>query len=160
MSFDIIVIVEIPFHSNVKYEIDEDGKIWVDRILSTSMVYPGNYGFIPDTKAGDGDPIDVLILNHSPFYPGSRVKCRVIGVLETSDEKGMDEKILAVPINTIDIRYSHRNDINDISDPEKNLIQHFFENYKKLENNKFVRILGFQDRNTALEYIKKGFANH
>jgi len=156
-SYEIQVIIEIPYHSNVKYEIDDNGQVHVDRILSTSMVYPGNYGYIPETRAGDGDPVDVLIMNHVPFVPGSSVMCRVIGVLDTEDEKGMDEKIIAVPIDRIDRRYSHRVNILDIAETERNMVRHFFENYKQLETGKYVNVMGYRDRDAAMGIISQSY---
>jgi len=154
MDYSVQVIIEIPFGSNVKYEVQKDGRLRVDRVLSTSMVYPGNYGFIPDTITGDGDPTDVLILNHTPFFPGSVVECRVVGVLETEDEKGMDEKVLAVPSGSIDPQYHTIQDIGDVPDSEKLKIRHFFEHYKNLETGKFVRIVGFDNRDAAMRMVK------
>lgn len=154
MDYQVQVIIEIPFGSNVKYEVQKDGRLRVDRVLSTSMVYPGNYGFIPGTITGDGDPTDVLILNHTPFFPGSVVECRVVGVLETEDEKGRDEKVLAVPSGGIDPRYHTTQDIEDIPDSEKLKIRHFFEHYKNLETGKFVRIVGFNNRDAAIRMVK------
>lgn len=154
MDYRVQVIIEIPFGSNVKYEVQKDGRLRVDRVLSTSMVYPGNYGFIPDTITGDGDPTDVLILNHTPFYPGSIIECRVVGVLETEDEKGKDEKVLAVPLESIDPRYRTLRDIEDVPESERVKIQHFFEHYKSLETGKFVRILGFGNRDVAMHMVR------
>ena len=111
MTFHVTATIEIPYQSNVKYEICPDGKIKVDRILSTSMVYPGNYGYIDNTLSEDGDPLDILIINQTPFYPGTVVECRIVGVLETSDENGGDEKIIAVPSSSVDSRYDNINDI-------------------------------------------------
>jgi inorganic pyrophosphatase len=152
---DCSAVIEIPYGSNVKYELDENGRIHVDRILSTSMVYPGNYGYIDNTLAGDGDPLDILIINHTPFYPGSIVDCRVIGVLETSDEKGGDEKIIALPSAKIDAKYNKTSDIDDITPEKRAMIWHFFENYKKLETGKYVNVLGFKGRDEAIKVIEK-----
>ncbi len=153
MTQIIDVFIEIPYGSNVKYEI-ENGHIRVDRVLSTSMVYPGNYGYIPNTLADDGDPIDVLIINDTPFIPSSWVKCRVLGMLRTRDEKGMDEKVLAIPISKIDARYDNINCLKDIGDYKLNMINHFFENYKKLETGKYVEVLGFVDSKETAEFIQ------
>lgn len=152
---DVEVLIEIPYHTNVKYELDEQGRIYVDRILSTSMVYPGNYGFIENTLAGDGDPIDALIINSTPFAPCSRVRCRIIGVLETRDENGQDEKILCVPIDKIDKKFGKYNDINDVSNGKLEMIKHFFENYKKLEQGKYVDVIGYGDRKRALQLVQE-----
>jgi len=145
------VLVEIPFASHVKYELDEDHQLVVDRVLSTSMVYPGNYGHIPGTLAGDGDPMDALILNHDAFYPGSLVECRVIGVLFTEDEKGTDEKIMVVPSHRVDARFQGIQDVEDIL--QKDLIWHFFEHYKHLEKGKHVHIRGWGNREEAWKAI-------
>jgi len=124
-SDTVQVLVEIPFLSHVKYEINEDHQLVVDRVLSTSMVYPGNYGHIPSTLAGDGDPMDALILNHDAFMPGSLVECRVVAVLYTEDEKGRDEKIMVVPISRVDSRYESVKELEDISDMQRQKISHF-----------------------------------
>ena len=157
---DVKVIIEIPFQSNVKYEICKNGQIKVDRILSTSMVYPGNYGYIEETLSNDGDPIDVLIINSTPFYPGTVVDCRVIGVLDTNDENGGDEKILAVPSSSVDPRYNNMNDISDITVADKRMICHFFENYKKLETGKYVNIKGFKGKSDAMIYIEESYKRY
>jgi inorganic pyrophosphatase len=145
------VIVEIPLGSRVKYELDDHHQLVVDRVLSTSMVYPGNYGHIPGTLAGDGDPLDALILNHDPFYPGSMVECRVVGVLFTEDEKGMDEKIMVVPITKVDTRYDSLQDVENIL--QKDMIRHFFEHYKHLEKDKHVHVHGWGNQQEAWKCI-------
>src|SRR3989344_7352916 len=100
---NFVVVVEIPMNSNIKYEVDKDTEtIFVDRFAFTTMGYPLNYGFIPGTKAGDGDPIDVLVLSSYPVHPGTAIYCRPVGVLMMEDEAGMDEKILAVPLPKVD----------------------------------------------------------
>ena len=157
---DVEVLIEIPYNTNVKYETDDQGRIYVDRVLSTSMVYPGNYGFIENTLAGDGDPIDALIINHTPFAPCSRVRCRIIGVLETRDENGLDEKLICVPIDKIDKKFSKYQDIDDINNAKLEMISHFFENYKKLEHGKYVEILGFANRDRAMELVKIAFEKY
>lgn len=159
-DFEVDVIIEIPYGSNVKYELDDNGRIYVDRVLSTSMVYPGNYGFIEKTLAGDGDPTDALIINHVPFAPCSRVSCRIIGVLETRDEKGLDEKIICVPIDKIDKRYGKYGDILDFSQGKLDMISHFFENYKTLEKGKYVQIIGYGNRERAVELVDLAFKTY
>lgn len=154
MAFHVTATIEIPYQSNVKYEICPDGKIKVDRILSTSMVYPGNYGYIDNTLSEDGDPLDILIINQTPFYPGTVVECRIVGVLETSDENGGDEKIIAVPSSTVDSRYDNINDITDVTIADRRLICHFFENYKKLETGKYVNIGGFNGKSEAMACVQ------
>lgn len=139
----IDVIVEISSGSNLKYEINKDGTIILDRVLSCSMMYPGNYGFIPNTLAKDGDPLDVLVIVPYPLQPGCQIKCKCIGVLIMSDEKGLDEKILAVPVNDVDPNYNEINDITDIPKVQLNMIKHFFENYKKTDKDKWSEVNDF-----------------
>lgn len=150
---EIDVIIEIPYKSNVKYEIDNND-LRIDRVLSTAMFYPGNYGYIPRTLAGDGDPVDVLIINETPFYPTSHIRCKVLGMLFTTDEKGEDQKVLALPINKIDSSYSDINDLNDINDSTLELIKNFYENYKKLEKNKTVTVKEYFNKADTIKFIK------
>ncbi|BCU68223.1 inorganic pyrophosphatase [Sulfolobales archaeon HS-7] len=148
------VLVEIPMGSNVKYEYDEEqGVIKVDRVLYTSMVYPFNYGFIPGTMADDGDPLDVLIIANVPFLPGTVVEARPVGVMKMQDEEGNDEKIIAVPKDKIDPSFSSIKDVKDINEHVKNKIVHFFEHYKELEPNKWVKISGWGDVEEARKII-------
>lgn len=153
---EINVVIEIPMSSNVKYELDkETGLLFVDRILFTSMVYPFNYGFVPNTLEEDGDPVDVLLLSYEPLIPGSIIKARPVGVLETEDEKGRDAKIIAVPIDKIDPRFEKIKDIEDIPNSLKERIAHFFEHYKELEKGKWVKVLGWRKRDEALRRISE-----
>jgi inorganic pyrophosphatase len=154
---DINVIVEVPIGGEpIKYEMDKkSGALFVDRFLYTSMRYPGNYGFVPHTLCDDGDPADVLIVNTRPIFPGAVVNCRPIGVLKMSDEAGGDEKIIAVPSSKISRRYE---DIKTIADlPEITLMQisHFFEHYKDLESNKWVKLAGWGDADEARAILVK-----
>jgi inorganic pyrophosphatase len=154
---EINVFIEIPKDSNIKYELDkESDTIFVDRFLHTAMAYPSNYGFIPNTLADDGDPVDVLVLSEHAVVPGVVLPSVVIGYLEMEDEAGMDEKILAVPSKKIDPLFGSYTDVADIPDAIKNKIKHFFENYKTLEPNKWVKIKGWHGKEKALEIIKKG----
>ena len=115
-NYEVDMIVEIPFNSNIKYEFDKEiNKIRVDRILNTSMLYPGNYGYIPNTLSGDGDPLDILLLTEYPIIPGCIIKVRIIGVLYTIDEKGNDEKLLAVPSSDVDSNYDDIKALKDLS---------------------------------------------
>ena len=148
------VLVEIPFQGNVKYEINEDHQVVVDRVLSTSMVYPGNYGHIPLTLAGDGDPMDALIINHDAFMPGSLVECRVVAVLFTEDEKGRDEKIMVVPVSRVDSRFDSIQDVEDIPEGQREKIWHFFEHYKYLEKGKHVKVLGWGNQKEAWQAVQ------
>jgi len=155
---ELKVIIETPMNDNpVKYEIDKDsGAICVDRFMQSAMFYPCNYGFIPNTLSGDGDPIDVLVLSNYPVVPGAIIKCRPVGVLMMEDESGMDEKIIAVSINKVDISFSDVKDIIDLSELFKLRLQHFFEHYKDLEKGKWVKVLGWKDIETAKELIVEG----
>lgn len=149
-----IVMVEIPKGSNIKYEYDtESGFIVVDRKLFTAMYYPCNYGFILNTLEKDGDPIDVLVLGETPFVPLSLIKVIPIGVLQTEDEEGHDSKIVAIPTSKIDPSYSTVSDIKDVPQHLKDQIKHFFEHYKELEKGKFVKILGWEGRQSAIKKI-------
>jgi inorganic pyrophosphatase len=149
-----IVMVEIPKGSNIKYEYDtESGFIVVDRKLFTSMYYPCNYGFILNTLEKDGDPIDVLVLSETPFVPLSLIKVIPIGVLQTEDEEGQDSKIVAIPTSKIDPSFSTVSDIKDVPQHLKDQIKHFFEHYKELEKGKFVKILGWDGRQSAIKKI-------
>lgn len=143
-------IVEIPLNSNIKYEFDKTKQMLrVDRILSSSMTYPGNYGYIENTLSNDGDAIDVLMISDSKILPMTLVKIKVIGVLVMTDEKGIDEKLIAVPHTSINPYYD---DMNDISDIPKHLlakIKHFFEHYKDTEAKKWVKVKGFENKRVA-----------
>ena len=152
----INVFVEIPQGSSVKYELDKDsGAIFVDRFLYTAMAYPFNYGFIPNTKAEDGDAMDVMLISSMPVVSGSVVPARPIGILEMEDEAGIDHKILAVPTEKIDPHFSDVKDVSDLANHMKLRIKHFFESYKQLEPGKWVKIKDFLDKTKAEEEIKK-----
>ena len=152
---EINVVIEIPKDSEpVKYEVDkESGAIFVDRILSTPMRYPCNYGYIPGTLGGDGDPLDVLVVLPLPLIPGSVIRCRPVGVLRMTDEAGGDEKLLAVPANKIFNGYSHIDDIGQVSPHWLERIGHFFEHYKDLEKGKWVKVEGWEDAASAKKLI-------
>lgn len=150
------VVVEIPQGSYIKYEMDKDsGFIMVDRFAFTSMAYPFNYGFIPNTLAADGDPTDVLVISSHSLHPGTVITVRPVGMLEMEDEAGTDTKILAVPVEKVDPFYAHINDISDIDEAIKNKIRHFFEHYKELEPGKWVKLKDFLPKDKALEDITK-----
>ena len=151
------VIIEIPMNADpIKYEVDkETGAIFVDRFMGTAMHYPCNYGYIPKTIAGDGDPVDVLVITPFPLIPGVVVSCRALGVLQMNDEAGDDAKLLAVPEDRILSIYSHWESSEDINQMRLNQIQHFFEHYKDLEKNKWVKVVGFESAEVANQLIKK-----
>ena len=142
---EINVIIEIPKDAEpVKYEVDKaSGAIFVDRILSTPMRYPCNYGYVPHTVCGDGDPADVLVILPLPLIPGSVIRCRPVGMLKMSDEAGSDEKILAVPVDKVFAGYSHIQDIDQVSSHWCERIGHFFQHYKDLEKDKWVKLDGW-----------------
>ena len=134
------VFIEVSKGSNLKYEICKTTNLLkLDRVLHTSMFYPGNYGYFPNTLAGDGDPLDVIVLTDYSLQPGILVNCKIIGVLLTEDEKGLDEKIIAVPSESVDSSYSDINDISNIPSVTLEKIEHFFTNYKKHEKKKRVK---------------------
>jgi inorganic pyrophosphatase len=148
------VIIEIPADGMVKYELDWENEIvYVDRFSMTTMMYPCNYGSIPNTLGGDGDPIDVLMITRFPLVPGVVIKGRVIGVLKMSDEGGEDAKIICVPTSKADKLYDNIKNLNDLPEIEKNKIKHFFEHYKDLEPEKWVKIDSWGSGEDALKII-------
>ncbi|WP_426625395.1 inorganic diphosphatase [Leifsonia sp. McL0607] len=151
------VVIEIPKGSRNKYEVDhETGRVYLDRVLFTSFVYPTDYGFFENTLGDDGDPLDVLVLLEYPVFPGVGVKVRPVGVLNMNDEAGGDAKIIAVPYK--DPRWQHLQDVDDIPEQTRKEIEHFFARYKDLEPGKFVNIEGWGDAAEAETIIEKGFA--
>ncbi len=153
---DIYVLIEIPMGSSVKYEYDaEKGVVMVDRFLYTSMHYPFNYGFIPGTLEEDGDPLDVLVISREPVVPGSVLRVRPIGVLVTEDEEGMDNKIIAVPVEKIDPEYEKVRNVNDLPSIVIDRIKHFFEHYKELEPGKWVKVKELKGVEEAEKLIEK-----
>ncbi|MFM6987148.1 MAG: inorganic diphosphatase [Arenimonas sp.] len=153
---EINVIIEIPKDAEpVKYEVDKaTGAIFVDRILSTPMRYPCNYGYIPHTLCGDGDPADVLVILPLPLVPGSVIRCRPVGVLRMQDEAGSDEKLVAVPIDKVFSGYAHIEDIGQVSQHWLDRIGHFFEHYKDLEKGKWVKLDGWGGAAEAKDIIR------
>ena len=157
-EFVFKTFIEIPAGSSVKYEVDEEtGELTVDRFLHTAFSYPFNYGYIKDTKGEDGDPVDVIVLSQYPVVPGVVMKCQTVGMLEMSDEEGVDTKILAVPTKKIDPLFGQWQDTKDVPEAILNKIKHFFENYKTLEPGKWVKVNDFKDKAAAEESIKKSF---
>ena len=153
---DINVIIEIPANSQpVKYEVDKDsGALFVDRFMSTAMFYPANYGYIPQTLSEDGDPVDVLVITPFPLLSGSVIRCRTIGVLNMTDEAGADAKLLAVPVDKLSQEYRHIKSYKDVSKNLLNSIAHFFEHYKDLEPEKWVKVDGWADVDSAKREIE------
>ncbi len=151
---EIFVLVEIPEGSQNKYELDKEFEVFkLDRVLHSPLHYPADYGHVPSTLCEDGDPIDVLVLTTEPTFPGCLIKVRPIGLIEMEDEKGVDDKILAVPVD--DPRFSHVKDIKDISQHILKEITHFFEMYKALEPEKWVKIKGWFGSEKAKKTIMK-----
>jgi inorganic pyrophosphatase len=149
------VIVEIPAHSDpIKYEVDKDtGALFVDRFMMTSMHYPCNYGYVPETISDDGDPVDVLVITPFPVAMGAVVPCRAIGVLKMEDEAGGDAKLLAVPVDKVLPIYKHWRKPEDIAPERLHQIQHFFEHYKDLEKGKWVKVQGWEGPEAAKKEI-------
>lgn len=156
------VIIEIPMNSDpVKYEVDEEtGAIHVDRFMLAAMHYPCNYGYVPQTLAEDGDPVDVLVLTPFPVAVGSVIKCRALGVLEMEDEGGIDAKVLAVPVTKLYPPYRNLNSPQDLPQEELDRIKHFFERYKDLEPGKWVKVQQWQDAETAKKEIVKSIERY
>ena len=156
------VIIEIPMNADpVKYEVDkESGAIFVDRFMSTSMHYPTNYGYVPQTLSGDGDPVDVLVITPVPLIPGVVVTCRAIGILKMTDEAGEDGKVLAVPIDKTCTLYPQWQKPEDMNPLRLRTIAHFFEHYKDLEDGKWVKINGWEGPEAAKKEITDGIANY
>ena len=151
------VIIEVPMNADpVKYEMDkESGAIFVDRFIATPMYYPCNYGFIPHTLSQDGDPADVLVISDCPIIPNAVIAVKPIGVLIMEDEKGMDEKILAVPAKKLNSIYEKIEDISELPEGLVNKIKHFFEHYKDLEKGKWVKVKNFEGAQSARKIISE-----
>ena len=156
------VIIEIPMNADpVKYEVDkETGAIFVDRFMSTAMHYPTNYGYVPQTVSGDGDPVDVLVITPVPLIPGVVVTCRAIGILKMTDEAGEDGKVLAVPVDKILSLYSQWKKPEDLNPFRLKTIAHFFEHYKDLEEGKWVKVQGWEGPESAKKEITDGMNNY
>lgn len=154
------VVIEISQNADpIKYEVDkESGALFVDRFVGTAMHYPANYGYIPQTVAGDGDPVDVLVLTPFPLPPGVVIPCRAIGMLKMEDEGGVDAKLLAVPTKKILPTYDHINTLEDLNPQVLKNISHFFEHYKDLEAGKWVKVQGWDGIEAAHKEITDGLA--
>lgn len=157
---NINVVVEVPIGGEpVKYEFDKaSGALFVDRILHTPMRYPANYGFVPHTLCEDGDPLDALVVARSPFIPGSVVRVRPVGVLLMEDEKGGDEKLLTVPVDSTFPYYAGVNDRSDLPDIVMQQIEHFFTHYKDLEQGKWVKVREWGDVTVARRVVLESIA--
>ena len=149
------VIIEVPLGTHpIKYELDKDsGALFVDRFIHTNMYYPCNYGFIPHTLSGDGDPADVLVVSTAPVMAGAVISVRPIGVLMMEDDGGLDEKILAVPTSKTYPYYDNVKEYSDLPEILQMQIKHFFEHYKDLEKGKWVKIQGWKGKDDACKLI-------
>jgi inorganic pyrophosphatase len=153
--FEVNVVIEVPIGGEpIKYEMDKAaGALFVDRFLYTSMRYPGNYGFIPHTLSEDGDPCDVIVANTRAIIAGAVMSCKIVGVLIMTDEAGRDEKILAVPSAKLTQRYANVHNYTDLPEITLRQIEHFFNHYKDLEPDKWVKIDGWGDADAARKII-------
>ncbi len=153
---EINVIIDIPKGCSNKYEYKEgEGYFELDRVIYSPLFFPFEYGFMPQTLSGDEDSLDVLVLTTFPTFSGCLIKARPVGVLLMEDEKGIDHKIVAVPLEKIDPHFKNIKDIEDINQHLKEEIKVFFEDYKKLEKDKFVKIKGWEKADKAKEIIQK-----
>lgn len=151
----INVVIEIPKGEHNKYEVDEaTGLIKLDRVLHSPLFYPADYGFVPATKAPDGDHLDVLVATDSPTFPGCLLEARPLGVLKMSDEKGLDDKLVAVPLNNP--HYKNIEKLEDLTEHFLKEMAHFFEQYKKLEE-KLVTVRGYGSLEEAEKLIEESY---
>jgi inorganic pyrophosphatase len=159
---DINVVIEVPQHADpIKYELDKaSGAVFVDRFMHTAMHYPCNYGFVPNTLSDDGDPVDVLVVSQFSLVPGCVVPCRPVGVLQMEDEAGMDAKVLAVPVSRLKPVYDHVQGPEDLPKFLTDQIKHFFEHYKDLEPDKWVKVTGWEGADEARAEITASIARH
>ena len=157
---DINVVIEVPVGGEpIKYEMEKtSGALFVDRFLYTSMRYPGNYGFVPNTLSDDGDAIDVLVASTRAITPGAVINCRPIGVLIMKDEAGQDEKVIAVPSNKLNLRYKDVENVTDLPKITLDQIEHFFAHYKDLESEKWVELDRWGDAAEARDLISHAMA--
>ena len=159
---DFNVVIEIPEAGDpVKYEYCKDSNmVLVDRFMSSTMRYPCNYGFIPNTLYDDGDPIDVLVVAPYPLMPGCIINCRAVGAFKMEDDGGVDTKIIAVPNFKLTKEYDHVNDINDLPKTLLERIEHFFKHYKDLDSGKWVKVNGWGNAEYAKQEVAKSIKNY
>ena len=155
---EVNVIIEVPIGGEpIKYEMDKaSGAMFVDRFLHTAMRYPGNYGFIPHTLSGDGDPCDVIVANTRAIVPGAVMSVRIVGVLLMEDQAGIDEKLIAVPSSHLTARYDNVRNYTDLPQITLDQIEHFFTHYKDLEPGKWTKVKGWGDAAKAREMVLEG----
>jgi len=157
----VTAIIEISSGSNIKYEVEKhSGALVLDRVMHSAMFYPANYGFVNKTLSEDGDPADILILTPYPMAEGCVVECRLVGVLVMEDESGIDEKLLAVPTSKIDPSFDEIKDLEDIPKHTLAKVKNFFETYKMLEPNKWVKVKGFEDKQSATNILENAIKNY
>jgi len=156
--WDVNALIEVPQGGEpVKYELDKaSGAMFVDRFLHTAMFYPGNYGFIPHTLSGDGDPVDVVVVGQTPVVPGAVIRCRPVGVLLMEDNAGTDEKVIAVPVDSLHPFYSGVKNYDQLPPILTQQVAHFFQHYKDLEPGKWAKINGWGDAEKAAQMILEG----
>ena len=153
---EVLVVVEIPEGAFIKYEVDKDTElVMVDRFAYTTMAFPANYGFIPGTHGEDGDPLDALVITPQPLHPGVGIEARIIGMLEMEDEAGVDTKIIALPSKKADPFHAHIDSVDQLDEIVKKKIKHYFDHYKDLESNKWVKTKDFLGVDAALEVVQR-----
>ncbi len=159
---EVNVIIEIPMSGEpVKYEVNKDsGALFVDRFLSTAMIYPTNYGYIPQTLSEDGDPVDVLVITPVPVVCGSVVRVRILGMMRMSDESGVDAKLIGVPVSKLSRMYDHIQSHEDLPKPLLQSIEHFFKHYKDLEEGKWVKVEAWEGKQAAHQEILDSIARY
>ncbi|MFO1127587.1 MAG: inorganic diphosphatase [Rhodospirillales bacterium] len=156
--YDVNVLIEISMGGNpVKYELDKaSGAIFVDRFLHTAMYYPFNYGFIPHTLSEDGDPVDAAVISQVAVSPGVIIRSRPVGVLIMEDEKGIDEKILCVPVDELHPYFANVSSYRELPQILCEQVTHFFDHYKDLEKGKWVKVQRWGEPDEAFQLIRAG----
>ena len=149
------VFIEISKGTNIKYEY-EKGKLTVDRFLNVPFAYPFNYGYIPNTLGGDGDALDAVVICDYSLQPCSYIKCKLIGCLRTEDESGEDDKFIFIPHETVDKSSTTINNLSDIKSDILIKIKYFFEHYKDLDDNKWIKVNDFIDMENSISLIETG----
>ena len=153
---NIDVVVEIPRNTNIKYEWDfENNRLRVDRIINCPFSYPDHYGYVPGTKAEDGDCLDVVLVSELDLIPGCIIQSKIIGILFMEDEKGLDHKIIAVPNDSVDKKSKNINKLSDIDSLHLNKIKYFFNHYKDLEEGKWSKVMSWGDIDEAINIKDK-----
>jgi inorganic pyrophosphatase len=154
------VVVEIPAHTAVKYEIEPStGRLVVDRFIAMPVAYPANYGYIPNTLAGDGDALDVLVITRMPVVPGSYIEVRPIGVMYAIDGGEQDDKVIAVPLSRVDASYDGIQGLSDLPAQERARLESFFDVYKQLpSDSKVMKVRGWGDASDAATLVREALA--